>query len=241
MAPEEDPKKRVGRKLTKKRKEGHQVTMVIPERFRDGDDADEDCTAVPRGRKALNQSVFGMITAASGSQVDFNSRFPVDMSSDEEDEEGSGEPSSQSSELQVNKTRGDKAAAKGDKHRRNFSSSKLLRSFPSLAPKKKSKSSSKESSGPPSPHTGSSTEPTAPEIELPQDIRRDAPVMERMLEAKAEMSLRPSFDMPRPGGDNAGKNPLGNDSSQDLAKRLMEIFQFESAEDVLEGLSPEYT
>jgi len=243
MASEEDAKKRVGRKLTKKRKEGHQVTMIIPERFQDGDDADDDCTAVPRGRKALNQSVFGMITAASGSQVDFNSRFPVDMSSDDDDDqedaEGSGEPSSQNSELQVNKTRGDKTA-KLDKHRRNFSSSKLLRSFPRLAPKTKSKSSKEEGSGPPSPHINSPTEPTAPEIELPQDIHRDMPVMGRMLEAKAEMSMRPSFDMPRPGGDNLGKAPLGNNSSHDLAKRLMEIFHFETAEDVLEGLSVNY-
>jgi sterol 3beta-glucosyltransferase len=101
MAPDEDLKKRVARKLTKRRKEGHQATMEIPERFRDGDDADEDCTAMHGTNGYMNQSVFGMI-AAAGSQVDFNSRFDA-QSSDEEDD--SGEPQTQSSDLQVNKTR----------------------------------------------------------------------------------------------------------------------------------------
>src|SRR3982074_642167 len=83
MPLQDDAKKRVARKLTKRRKEGHRVTMEIPKRFEDGDDADEDCTA-PKGQNMmLNQSVFGMI-AAAGSQVDFNARF--EGSEDEDDD-----------------------------------------------------------------------------------------------------------------------------------------------------------
>ena len=113
MAPEEDLKKRMARKLTKRRKEGHQVTTEIPERFRDGEDADEDCTAPPESKAYMNQSVFGMI-AAAGSQVDFNARFDA-QSSDEEDD--SGVPSSHNSEkdLQVPKSRRDKPAGKSEK------------------------------------------------------------------------------------------------------------------------------
>ena len=120
MAPDEDLKKRVARKLTKRRREGHQATMEIPERFRDGDDADEDCTAMHGTNGYMNQSVFGMI-AAAGSQADFNSRFDA-QSSDEEDD--SGEPSTQSSDLQVNKTRKGRPlpSPKPERnHRRKFS------------------------------------------------------------------------------------------------------------------------
>jgi len=229
MAPEEDLKKRVGRKLTKKRKDGHQVTMEIPERFRDGDDADEDCTA-PQGTKAyLNQSVFGMI-AAAGSQVDFNARFDGQSSDDEDD---SNEPSSQSSEITVNKPRQEKASPKPEKHKRKFSEHKLLR-LPRLGSGSKSKSKSPPKSGSPSP--ASPVEPPAPDIHVSRMPSRGAPVMSQMLEAKAELSLRPSFDLPRRSDDGSQTDGMGDQVPSSLAKRLMEIFQFEKAEDVIEGL-----
>lgn len=232
MAPEEDLKKRVARKLTKRRKEGHQVTMDIPERFRDGDDADEDYTAPPDSKAYMNQSVFGMITAA-GSQVDFNARFDA-QSSDEEDE--SGEPSSQSSEkeVQIHKTRQDRPAGKSDKHKRKFSEHKLLRSIPGLGSKSKTKSPPK--SGPPS--RESTSESLTPQIQVERTpSHRDAPVMSRMLEAKAELSMRPSFDMKRPSVDRTGTDDMGESTSSSLAKRLKEIFEFEKAEDVIEGMT----
>jgi sterol 3beta-glucosyltransferase len=49
--------------------------------------------------------------------------------------------------------------------------------------------------------------------------------MSRMLEARAELSLRPSFDLPRTD-DNTNTNDMGESTSSSLAKRLMEIFQF---------------
>jgi hypothetical protein len=96
MPSETDLKKRVGRKLTKKRREGHEATMNIPERFRDGDDADDDITAMPGNNPYMNQSVFGMI-AAAGSQVDFNARFDA-QSSDEEDGDAGDEHASHEQE-----------------------------------------------------------------------------------------------------------------------------------------------
>lgn len=224
--PEEDLKKRVARKLTKKRKEGRQVTMEIPERFRDGDDADEDCTAL-HGRNAyMNQSVFGMI-AAAGSQVDFNARFDG-PSSDEEDD---GEPpASLTTELKVDKTRKGKLPAKPEKnHRRKFSESKLLRSLSGMGRSKSKLSPSGSKSPSPSP----SSEAVTADAPVARTPSRDAPVMSRMLEAKAELSLRPSFDLPRPRHTREGAIAEEQTSSS-LAKQLMDIFEFETAEDVIE-------
>ncbi|KAG9232353.1 sterol 3-beta-glucosyltransferase [Amylocarpus encephaloides] len=231
MAPEGDMKKRVTRKLTKKRKEGHQVTMEIPERFKDGDDAEEDYTTLAGGNAYMNQSVFGMI-AAAGSQVDFNARFDAQSSDEEED---STAPSG-SSDLQVGKIRKEKIG-KTETPKRKFSENKLLRSLPRLGTKSKSKSKSrskktspKEPSSP-VPESPSEPEQRTPSIQLSRMASRDAPVMSRMLSARAELSLRPSFDLPRSDmeGDDAGAA-----GSSILARRLKEIFHFEKAEDVIE-------
>lgn len=231
MAPEEDLKKRVARKLTKKRKEGHQVTMDIPERFRDGDDAEDDCTALHGPNAYMNQSVFGMI-AAAGSQVDFNSRFDGQSSDDEDD---SAEPSRQSSQLQVDKTRRRKESPKPEKgHRRKFSENKLLRSLSGLGSKSKLKSkASPERAGPPTPE--SPAEPSTSKDKEVQGIfpARNAPVMSRMLEARAELSMRPSFDLPRSGG--TAMDESGEQASSNLAQQLMDIFQFDKPEDVVDG------
>lgn len=228
MAPEEDLKKRVARKLTKRRKEGHQVTMEIPERFRDGDDADEDCTALHGPNAYMNQSVFGMI-AAAGSQVDFNSRFDA-QSSDEDDD--SSEPSAQSSGLEVNKTRRRKESPKPEKsHRRKFSDVKLLRSISGLGGRSKTKTLPNGSS-PSTP--GSAIEPSTPERPFDRRHSRDAPVMSRMLEARNELSMRPSFDLPRTGETSKETSDSREQSSSSLAQQLMDIFQFEKPEDVIE-------
>lgn len=236
MPPDADVKKKVARKLTKRRKEGHQVTMEIPDRFKDGDDADMDFTTPAAGGNAfMNQSVFGMI-AAAGSQVDFNSRFDP-QSSDDEDEESSP----QNSGLQVNKTRRQEKApaepGKPEKHRRKFSENRLLRSLPRLGTRSKSKSSktSPRTSSPGSPVPESPSEQIPPAIQLSRTASRDAPVMSRMLEAKAELSMRPSSDLPRP--DSIEEEDTGGKKSSALARRLMEIFDFDKPEDVIEGMS----
>ena len=61
--------------------------------------------------------------------------------------------------------------------------------------------------------------------------------MSRMLEAKAELSMRPSFDMKRPSLDRRDTDDNGEASSSSLAKRLKDIFEFEKAEDVIEGMT----
>lgn len=85
MALEQDSGKRLGRKLTKKRKPQRSSSLQYPERLNVGNDEHEDVTTA-KGMPAqqMNQSVFSMI-AAAGSKVDFNARFE-DGSSDSEEE-----------------------------------------------------------------------------------------------------------------------------------------------------------
>lgn len=232
MPPDIDLKKRVGRKLTKKRREGHQVTMEIPERFQDGDDAEDDCTAMPGTNPYMNQSVFGMI-AAAGSQVDFNARFEAQSSDeDEDDETQEGSSHEPVGGLRVAKTRKHNGGSKPEKHRRKFSESKLLQSFAKLGSKPKSKSKPKKRDDLSDSDSGNDAPP--PAIQVSQSGTREQPVMSRMLEAKAELALRPSFDLPR-NSKEAIRTSDSSEQPSSLAQRLMEIFNFESAEDVIEG------
>lgn len=227
MAPDDESKKRATRKSTKRWKEEHQVATEIPERFREGDDEDEDCTA----SHALNKSVFGMIAAAS-SIVDFNARFDAQSSDEEYD---LGKPTRQSSESHINRSSIDQKMGKFEGHRRLLSESKILRSFSRFSSRSKSKSSNTIARGSrtPSPLRESPQEPTSPEIRYSPLQPKDTPVMSRMLEARAELSLRPSFEMPRKSKDPAEVDDERT-SPDSLAERLMEIFKFETPEDVLE-------
>jgi sterol 3beta-glucosyltransferase len=232
MPPEADIKKRIGRKLTKKRREGHQVTMEIPERFKDGDDADEDCTA-PKGQNLyMNQSVFGMI-AAAGSQVDFNARFDGQSSEDEDVQEDSS--SREEGAETGNKPRPEQTSvpSKPEKHRRKFSENKIIRSLPHLGRKgSKSTTSSRR--------TASPAVSESPTIEVTSTVPRAPPVMSQMLEAQAELSSRPSYDAPRSSEDPDKLDTLEETGSSSLAIRLMEIFEFDKPEEVIEGQHTEY-
>ncbi|RAL60669.1 hypothetical protein DID88_009987 [Monilinia fructigena] len=86
----------------------------------------------------------------------------------------------------------------------------------------------------PSPLREIPQESISPEKQHPRHQPKDAPVMSRMLDARAELSLRPSFDMPRKSKDPTKVNDNGESSPDSLAERLMEIFKFESPEDVIE-------
>jgi len=227
MPPEADIKKRIGRKLTKKRREGHQATMEIPERFKDGDDVDEDCTA-PKGQNMyMNQSVFGLI-AAAGSQVDFNARFDGQSS---DDEDAQADSSSREEDMETsNKPRPEQilSPSKPEKHRRKFSENKIIRSLPHLG-RKGSKSKT-------SPHgTASPAALESPSIEVTPTMPRGQPVMSQILEAQAELSSRPSFDVPRQSEELGKLETHEEGASSSLAIRLMEIFEFDKPEEVIEG------
>lgn len=240
MAPEEDLKKRVGRRLTKRRKEGHQLTMEIPDRFRDGDDAEEDCTAPgASGAQFLNQSVFGMI-AAAGSQVDFNARF--DGGSSDEEDEPTGSPSRHGTpDLVADKKH--REAVGSRKHSRKFSERGLLKSMPRLSLRSPSKSKSPQPDNKPFGLVESSTgspmaSPTLPQPRTPvaRTTPKDTMVMSRMLDAKAQLAERPSFDVGENETGRLGTMETSGTTAGSLANRLKEIFEFDEPEDVIEGM-----
>ncbi|KAI0164561.1 glycosyltransferase family 1 protein [Xylariaceae sp. FL1272] len=251
--PEEDAtRRRVTRRIAKSREEGHHATLEFPDRFKHlRDDADEEVrppTQASHMFMNVNQSVFGLIAAAS-STVDFHDRFEGHSS----DEDEGGRTSKKGKEReQIAKTtilqKDASSKEKGQqckKHRRKLSD-QLLRSLPQL-PRLTRRSSSKYSSNsgresepkdpqsaihndiPGSPSAGLQTLMDAPESD---DEDRPATVMGRMLEARAEMSSRPSFDIE---GQSKDQHAEGDEPGPTvLARRLKEIFNFDHPEEVIE-------
>jgi sterol 3beta-glucosyltransferase len=138
---------------------------------------------------------------------------------------------------------------KTSRHRRMASGSrKLFASLPRL-PKRKSKkekeapvkiespseeASESSSEVPVSSLSDSKHDRDSSSDNLGSSTNRLAPVMSRMLEAKADVSMRPSFDMERPSGDYS-RFSAGESASSPLAVRLAEIFGFAEPEEVIEG------
>ena len=241
MHPEEELKRRVGRKLTKKRKLQRAPTVDIPEKFKDGDDVHEDVAACG-GQQAqyMHQSVFSMI-AAAGSKVDFHSRFD-DESSDSDGESRQQPPNSLGPEREIVDEAPEKyteasqqaavSTATSGKHRRKGSEHRLLRSLPKLGLRThKEKDQMSTSGGLPSTEVISSGDPRN------NMTPRDAPVMSRMLEAEAQAQVHSSMSNTDHGNDMGPiiEDSAGDESPTSLAVRLMEIFGYEKPEQVISG------
>ncbi|KAF7548696.1 hypothetical protein G7Z17_g6868 [Cylindrodendrum hubeiense] len=234
---DDDIRKRISKKLHKRRREEHTAT-VFPEPLRDSDDSAEEEDAPSQGPPMfmnMNQSIFGLI-AAAGSRVDFNDRFDG-ISSDEEEGHETTQRDTRADDLAKTSVLKVSSKDKGSR-RKKFSDHKLLRSLPTL-PKllPKSKRHSSRLSAPKeeveeSSETSASGASTPPTFTLTRHDSRQAPMMSRMLEAKAEMSNRPSFDVERMSSD-ASRQSLSADLPP-LAKKLMEIFEFDEPEQVIE-------
>jgi sterol 3beta-glucosyltransferase len=252
---DDDTRRRVSKKLQKKRQAPHSPTMELPDRLKestDGADDEEDVRVPPQGGGMfmnMNQSIFGLI-AAAGSTVDFNDRFEGQSSDDEDEDDNDdahldGHSLSKKSKgkegglAHTTVLKGDKDSGEGSssrKHRRKLSERRLLRSLPSLTTRFSSKHRKesklkapqiREEEEPESPYEDS------PSIELTRASSRLAPVMSRMLEAKAEMAARPSFDLDRRSGEKSREGHADAGPSP-LALKLMEIFHFAKPEEVIE-------
>ncbi|KAH9890812.1 glycosyltransferase family 1 protein [Xylariomycetidae sp. FL2044] len=255
--PEEDTaRRRVSNKLHKKRKDGHQSTVELPDRLKNADDDhDEDLLPQqgPHMFMNMNQSIFGLI-AAAGSTVDFNDRFEGQSSDEDEGEGHSDRAVGKRKELDrervaqttiLKKGSPGKEKEKGDRHRRRLSGQllKSLPQLPRLATKSLTKRSKLRTSQPSDPGADAEEESSS---SVPYDAQtanlevtaadregRLAPVMSRMLEARAEMSSRPSFDLQRLSEDNR-RGATDDAGPSALARKLKEIFEFDQAEEVIE-------
>ncbi|KAL8956780.1 MAG: hypothetical protein Q9193_005787 [Seirophora villosa] len=238
MAPHDgDTEKKARRKLVKKKMPHRHASMHFPERLKYGDDAHDDVTAA-NGKPAqhMNQSIFSMI-AAAGSKTNFHARFDDGSSDSDGDNENStaiadatpagvGVPA----EVLASKEHGDTIGrAIIDAGKRTESSPR--RRSRTVLPKFKLKTVKErnymsQSSCPPSAHHHS--RPESPRQMTP----RDAPVMSQMLAAQAQLS--PSTERPvEKMTANLHDIPTTAKGPSSLATRLMEIFGFESAEEVI--------
>ena len=144
------------------------------------------------------------------------------------------------------------------KHKRRISGSNLLKSLPQLpsrlVARSKSKSSKSKFKSQPvqeeDAHDG--IDPTHnkfpvddapkrkssdPEFPARGAARSLAPVMSRMLEARAEMSSRPSFDLDRLMGDHRGADAADEEGPSELATTVRDIFELDEPEEVIAGRS----
>jgi sterol 3beta-glucosyltransferase len=235
MASDDGLRTKVGKKLVLS-----QASMDLPEHLRHGADEEEDVTK-PRGKNKeqyMHQSIFSMVTAAGhhGKRTDFISRFDVDPSESEEDAEGekqsqaahdgpSGSPSKSKhdrsdiqdpprmkSRLLKSLPRLDKMRSRKDKRQ---ASPDMMSSSQILTPKAKSKEGSE---------VEDSAEP---------DISNEAPVLSRMLTARAEMEAAQPTEETQESKDDVVVGTSTVLSPVSLAERLAEIFAFDEAETVI--------
>ena len=242
MAPtEEDLKKRVGRKLTKRNRHPQRMPSAhIPERLRHGDDDQEDVTAPAPGTRGapqyMNQSIFSMI-AAAGSRTDFHARFDESSDTEDEDKQDRGRSHVKSAgEVGVGGDQPDRSAnttlektsGGNKKHKSRLSEYKLFQALPKRSLKSQQGKGDSSSRG---------RSPESNEVaEDPEDMTsKEAPMLSRMLTAQAELDANALNTDTLPPSEDAERRRTRADSSPAtlLAIRLMEIFDFEKPEKVV--------
>jgi len=214
----------------------------------------------------MNQSIFGLI-AAAGSNVDFNDRFEGQSSDEEdgahddskEDNRDADLPGKRRLQERITKTTILKPRSSSkesndtneNEKQEHGASGHLLRSLPQLPRLARSSLSNRtrfrrlrpfntsggnETRMPASPTADSP--PPAAESDLADRGDRPEPVMSRMLEARAEMSSRPSFDLEGLSKDQQNKGLETGPST--LAQKLKEIFEFDELEEVIDGMTQQH-
>ncbi|PGG97876.1 hypothetical protein AJ79_09048 [Helicocarpus griseus UAMH5409] len=224
----------------------------IPERFRMGDDEQEDMTAPPTGAAGragrfpyMHQSVFSMIAAAS-SKHDFHARFDDD-SSDAEGEDvdeqlkerplsndgGDTRDEGASSSRPTEGTQEDEeptstsAEERGrSHHRRRFSEHRFLKPLSKLPLRSnKGKEPATETEA-----TASDEPSSANAVQLVAST--EAPVLSRMLDAQARFG---GSEPPPSPSERSGKGLPRRESSPAslLSARIMDIFGFDKPEKII--------
>ncbi|RKF63637.1 Sterol 3-beta-glucosyltransferase [Erysiphe neolycopersici] len=209
--------------LFENRKVGIPSIATIPERFQDEDDAEEDCTAPSGANTYMSQSVFGMI-ATVGPQIDYTARFHIQSSDDEDDEASPENDDARGTRIPY----GDHFD-KPVKLKKKFSRHKLLCSMSGLGhksnlalslvePNKRSLDESKKLVS-----NSSSRLPLRP-----------AMVMSRMLEAQAAVNSEQNSEQNSNTTVEMDEYEKEEHIRTTLSNKLMEIFNLETAEEVIE-------
>jgi sterol 3beta-glucosyltransferase len=250
MASQDRGRDRTSRRLTKKRKDAgteiRGMSLDIPERFQDGDDAHEDVTAPKRSdTMSMNQSIFSMIArAGQQSQVDLGTMQEVDSGDSDDDGkrktpyhglDGAARLSRLSTTNDFQTRPGNSSSEKSGqpKHRRALSDNKLLRSLPKLkmSSRKEQRSEGQHADQmsssqflPPPPSLDTSKE-TSTSAQAPRTKTRVTPSEDIHVE-----KLRSSNRRSKQGSMASlvkSKGPVT------LATRIQQIFEFEETEEVI--------
>jgi sterol 3beta-glucosyltransferase len=226
------------------------MSVDVPERFKDGDDAQEDVTAPKRNNTmSMNQSLFSMIArAGQQSQADLGTMQEAD-SGDSEDEgkrqasyqlDGAARLSrlSSANDFQVATEDLNEGNTGKGKHRRTLSENKLLRSLPKL------KVSSRKEGRPEGQraHPMSSSQflpPKPPPSQSPVASKKWSPKTKDKDKDKDKVGA--GEDIHVEASSSAGRKSRNGSTAGlgkiqepvTLAKRIQQIFEFGEVEEVI--------
>jgi sterol 3beta-glucosyltransferase len=250
MASQDRGRDRSSRRLSKKRKDigrdTRGLSLDIPERFKDGDDAQEDVTAPKRSDvMSMNQSIFSIIARAGGqSQVDLGTMQEVDSGDSDDDGKGKTLHGRLDGAARLSRLRtandfrppqGDSRAEKtgSGKHRRALSENKLLRSLPKL---KISSRKDVRSDGQNTDQMSSSQFlPPRLSTETPSETHKSGDALKGKARATTgdEIYVEKQRKSERRGGQGSSVGLAQSRGSVSLATRIQQIFEFEHAEEVI--------
>jgi sterol 3beta-glucosyltransferase len=221
------------------------MSLDIPERFQDGDDAHEDVTAPKRNNAmSMNQSLFSMIArAGQQSQADLGTMQALD-SGDSDSEQARKTPHhgldgaarlsrlSTANDFQIPPEDAQEGKSGRSKHRRALSENKLLRTLPKLkvASRKEVRSEGQGADQMSSsqflpPRLSADASPQTPTLEQPAKTRDTLPGEKIHREMERSSGRRQGQESP--AGLAKSKGPVT------LAKRIQQIFEFVEVEEVI--------
>jgi sterol 3beta-glucosyltransferase len=241
---------RASRRLTKKRKDAgtemRGMSLDIPERFKDGDDAHEDVTAPKRNDTiSMNQSIFSMIArAGQQSQADLGTMQEVDSGDSDDDGkrktpyhglDGAARLSrlSTTADFQAPPQESKTEKAGQPKHRRALSENKLLRSLPKL---KMSSRKEARSGGQHADQMSSSQflpPPPSPAASKETPTSEQAPRAKARATPNEDIHVEKSRSSNRRSKQGSTASLAKSKSPVTLAARIQQIFEFEKAEEVI--------
>ncbi|CAN9427988.1 unnamed protein product [Alternaria alternata] len=252
---------RTSRRLSRKRRnsarEARGMSLDVPERFRDGDDAQEDVTAPKRNNTmSMNQSLFSMIArAGQQSQTDLGTMAEVD-SGDSDDGGGKRKTYrnldgaarlsrlSSANDFQSAEQDADDKTDKG-KHRRTLSENKYLRNLPKLKLSSRKEGQAQGRTSNRSDQNQMSSSQFLPPKPSPDDLASPPPSSATPTKTKTKdkdkKDIGASEDMAADKAQASGRKSRHGSSAGlaksktpvTLAQRIQQIFEFEEVEEVI--------
>jgi sterol 3beta-glucosyltransferase len=248
MASQDRGRARSSRRSTKKRRDSEKVprrlSLDIPERFKDGDDAEDDVTAPRRNNTmSMNQSIFSMIArAGQQSQTDLATMQEVDSGDSDEGGkkrqpyhslDGAARLSRLSSANDFQRPADesqDEQPRQGKQHRRVLSEHKLLRSLPKL---KSRKDARPEGQSMDQMSSSQLLPPRPPPPESPTVTPSERPTTQPKATSSETTQVEKVNSASRRSRHGSSAGTIKGSTPVTLAQRIRQIFEFEDVEEVI--------